>query len=384
MSSQSGSRFWFLVHSWIGLKLSLFMSFVLITGTIAVLSHEIDWLINPAMRAPASVAENEVDWGAAYDSVRQVYPEGRLLSLNRYHNDAFALSATMITEWRENTYLWFNPADGAYRGASSFYNVQRFFRNTHRHLMLPVSYGVPIVTALALPLLLSLLAGLIVYKKFWRGFLRWPRFHRKARIWLGDLHRLTGLWISWFLIIIALTSVFYFVEEFGLRGTPFPPPDALGERADQLPAQFTGADLDTAIANARATMPGLEIRRILFPSNSNGAIAIQGDHSAVLVRERANTVYIDPQTLEVAGSYRGENLDFYTRISEAADPLHFGNFASLPTQILWFVLGTGLSALSVTGVLIYVKRLRPGTSRKREYPGKEFNQSSQLVRGDAV
>jgi uncharacterized iron-regulated membrane protein len=367
MAKFSSSRLWFLVHSWIGLKLSLFMSFILITGTAAVFSHEIDWLLRPEMRASAAIPEQEVAWGDTYDSLQEVYPEARLISLNRYHNNAFALSATVVTEWRENSYLWFDPVDGSFLGPTSFYDVQRFFRNVHRHLMLPINIGVPVVTALALPLLVSLVAGLVVYKKFWRGFFRRPRFERKSRIWLGDLHRLAGLWSSWFIALIALTSVFYFAEEMGLRGSPFPRAEAVQQRNQSLPDGFDGAALEQAIAAARRELPALEIRRILFPGNSNGALAIQGDHSAWLVRPRANTVYVDPVTLQSAGQYTGEQLDFYTRISEAADPLHFGYFGGFLTQVIWFILGAAMSALTVTGIMIYARRLtKPATTAAKQ------------------
>ena len=384
MAKNSRSQLWFLVHSWIGLKLSLFMSFILMTGSIAVFRHEIDWLLKPELRASEAVPENQVAWGDAYDSLRQVYPEADLISLNRYHNEAFALNAVLVTEWGENSYLWFDPADGAFTGNTSFYGVQRFFRNVHRHLMLPITYGVPIVTALALPLLISLIAGFVVYKKFWRGFFRWPRFGRKPRIWLGDLHRLTGLWTSWFIALIALTSVFYFVEEFGLRGTPFPGPEALEQRRSTLPDGFDGAELDLAVYRARQVLPDLRIRRILFPGNRNRPIAIQGDNTAWLVRPRANTVYIDPVSLQVVGSYTGEELDFYTRISEAADPLHFGYFGGIWTQALWFVLGVLMSGLSITGILIYAKRIQGKTAGKKPIPEARTSTGRELSQGSAI
>ena len=37
--------------------------------------------------------------------------------------------------------------------------------------------------------------------------------------------------------------------------------------------------------------------------------------------------------------------------------LHFGTLGGLPTKILWFLFGAILTALSVTGVLIYSQRL---------------------------
>ena len=47
----------------------------------------------------------------------------------------------------------------------------------------------------------------------------------------------------------------------------------------------------------------------------------------------------------------------HTRISEAADPLHFGYFGGITTKILWFLLGLSMSAMAFTGVIIYSKRL---------------------------
>ncbi len=39
-------RVWLDLHRWVGLKLSILLSFVLITGTLATVSHEIDWLLD--------------------------------------------------------------------------------------------------------------------------------------------------------------------------------------------------------------------------------------------------------------------------------------------------------------------------------------------------
>ena len=41
---------WLNWHSWLGLKLSLLMLVICITGTIAVVSYEIDWLLDSDLR----------------------------------------------------------------------------------------------------------------------------------------------------------------------------------------------------------------------------------------------------------------------------------------------------------------------------------------------
>ena len=56
---RKSSRLWWHVHQWVGLKLAIFMSFICRTGPLAVLSSEIDWLLQPSLRvAPSSVACN--------------------------------------------------------------------------------------------------------------------------------------------------------------------------------------------------------------------------------------------------------------------------------------------------------------------------------------
>lgn len=358
-AKQSRDRLWFTIHSWIGLKLSLLMTFILATGTIAVFSYEIDWLLNPEMRANQRIAEDEVAWGAAFDSMRREYPAYRPLNLSRFQDNWFALQMLAQGSGGELVRVWFNPADGANLGMTSFFNVQRLFRELHRHLMLPLYIGIPLVTVLAFPLLISLVAGFVVYKKFWRGLFKWPRFGRNPRIWNGDLHRLLGLWGSWFIALIAITSIWYLVEQLGGRAPPFPAAEReMADRNAALPQQFDGAAIDLALQNARSELAGLEPGRILFPGNASAPLTIQGELSAVLVRPRANGVHIDPASLAVVGSYRGEDLDSHTRISEASDPLHFGYFGGIGTKLLWFILGLMMTAMSITGVVINAARLR--------------------------
>ena len=355
---QSRDRLWFAIHSWIGLKLSLLMVFILATGTIAVFSYEIDWLINPEMRASERVAAESTDWGAAFDTVRREYPEYRLLTLDRFQDNWFSLQLLAASPGGELVRIWLNPADGSLRGVTPFFNVQRLFRELHRHLMLPLNIGIPIVTFLAFPLLISLIAGFIVYKKFWKGWFRLPRFRRKRRIWHGDLHRLMGLWGSWFIALIAVTSIWYFVEQLGGRAPPSPAPEAeMSGRNAALPEGFSGAGLNLAVQAARQELPGLQISRVLFPGNPAAPLTIQGELSAALVRPRANSVGFDPLSLEIIGSFRGEDLGLHSRIAEAADPLHFGYFGGIVSKIIWFILGLMMTALSVTGVVVNASRL---------------------------
>ena len=76
-----------------------------------------------------------------------------------------------------------------------------------------------------------------------------------------------------------------------------------------------------------------------------------------LVRPRASYVAFDPADGSVLGSHRSRDAGLHQRISEMADPLHFGYFGGLLTKLVWFAFGAVLSALSITGIMVYGTRI---------------------------
>lgn len=65
---------WFNLHSWLGIKLAVFLCFVLVTGTLAVMSHEIDWLTNSAKRVTPLPQSENVQWALIYGRAKQQSP----------------------------------------------------------------------------------------------------------------------------------------------------------------------------------------------------------------------------------------------------------------------------------------------------------------------
>ena len=65
----------------------------------------------------------------------------------------------------------------------------------------------------------------------------------------------------------------------------------------------------------------------------------------------------DPISGALLAKNKGEDLSIHARISEAADPLHFGTFAGLPSKLVYFVFGIVLSILAITGTYIYGMRI---------------------------
>jgi uncharacterized iron-regulated membrane protein len=350
---RKASRLWFDVHSWVGLKLSLFLSFVLITGTIAVLSNELDWLTHDSMRVAPQPATERASWGEIYESLKNTYPDWQFSYLREPVDPWFTVLAYGRTPDVHTRLIDVDPYTAKVKGDRHWMSFQRFFRNSHRHLMLPTRIGVPIVSALAFLMIASMITGLVVYKKFWRGFFKMPR-RRNPRIFNGDLHRLLGLWSFWFLPVIALTSVFYFAESLGWRAPPFGKP----EKATPIDSNLDGEQIDVYAQRALQALPGLRIALVLPPTKAGDSLVFQGyTDNTWLVRARASYVAMDPADGRVLGAHRSKDANLHQRIAEMADPLHFGTFGGITTKLIWFVFGAILSALAVTGVVIYAKRL---------------------------
>lgn len=350
VKKRKGARVWWAVHQWVGLKLSLFMAFILFTGTLAVVSHEIDWALQPSLRVDPASVEGPVDWpgiaarAAAHPRVAKVrMMEAPVAS-------AFAVKVMVEDEGGDLFYLHAHPTTAAIQGEGPWAGAQRILRNLHRHLNLPTKIGVPIVAFLGFLLLISLVTSLVVYKKWWRGFAK-PLRARDARTWWGDFHRLSGVWSLWFVALMALTSIWYFAESTGLRAPPHPRVEAAP------PAQRPAPDLAPAFAAALAAYPELAVRRVILPDEKRALLQVQGDYRAVLVRPRSNAVWVDPASEEVLLKTDGRDLNVHQRISEMADPLHFGTFGGYWTKVPWFLFGLLLTGLALSGAAIYSLRI---------------------------
>lgn len=363
-------RLWFTLHSWVGLKLSLFMAFILVTGTLAVLANEIDWLLDPSLRARPQQGDT-ASWGSWAEAVQRAYPDAYLLSLQRPIDPWFAARASVLAKDGTLRYVHVNPWTARVQGDHHFVTAQRILRNTHRHLMLPVQWGVPIVCSLALLLMVSLASSVVIYKRWWRGFFVLPRRDNPRR-WWGDWHRLIGVWSLWFVALIALTGIWYAVEQLGGAA---PGAERFGKLArppaDAQAPRYAASEIDAAVAAAQAAFPELAIDAISLPQAAGDPLLVEGQATALLVRERSNVVAVDVATRALRGQARGEQLSLHQRIAEAADPLHFGTWGGLPSKLAWFLFGALLTALALTGAWLYALRLR-ASLRDAQTPGWEM------------
>lgn len=340
---------WWTLHHWAGLKLSLLLTVVMATGTLATVAHELDWLARPSMRV-AVQDRPYAGWGAWVEAVRAVAP-APVEEIDAPQGRGYAIDVSFEDAQRR---VQVDPWTAKVTGVTGYFTIQRALREFHRHLMLPTDIGLPIVSVLSLPLLALFATSFLVYKKWWRGFRRVPKAPKgrrgDGRRFAGELHRWLGLWSLPFLLLMGLSGLWYFVEWAGGEAPKVKKP------ALTAAAPPSAAAIDDAVASAQAAYPALRVRGLRFPED--GGVVVVGQAQAVLVRDDANAVFWDLAQHRPAGLRDARTLSPHQRLSEAADPLHFGTWGGLASKLLWFAFGAALTVLSATGAVIYVARLQ--------------------------
>ncbi|WP_341963806.1 PepSY domain-containing protein [Pseudomonas sp. RC10] len=175
MPDKSRSRRWFLIHSWMALPIWFFVLFVCVTGTLAVVSEEIVWLTHPEARAtkPSDTAVL-MSYDQMIEKMKQASP-GLIVQSIRPHNEPH-FAATMQVSYSDGRLaeVYVNPYTGLIQGESPAFNFKKFTRALHGWLLVPFSNGYSwgwyAVSFLGVLLMGSVVTGVVVYKRFWRGF----------------------------------------------------------------------------------------------------------------------------------------------------------------------------------------------------------------------
>ncbi len=355
------TRLWFLWHSWLAMPVWAFLFFVCLTGTIAVVSTEINWLVDPSMRA--SGGGEPLPPSALIAAAEAAAPGGRVSSLS-WGGSHMAVGARMAMPDGTFTTAWVNPVTGAVQGMSTGNSFREFFRALHGWL-LTFPTGWYLVTLLAIPLLGSLITGMVVYKRFWRSFyqprIRWSQ---APRVMWGDLHRVAGTWSIWFIAIIAVTSLWFLIYialihlGLGLGGGK---PPVMVER-EQIPVTATApkVDADAILTAAITALPDMRLRYLGLPGTAYEPATVYGSSGqAPLLPDYVRVNPFTATVIAVEGGLDGASGVELTRTVMRA--LHTGDFGGLPIKLVWFTFGLLMTLLVFSGMLIWMKRTARAT-----------------------
>ena len=345
----------FQVHLWLGLLLSLYVIVISLSGTTLVFEDEIRAASMPQVHYDATrVAPLRSVMTQAHDR----FPASRLsyITLPQKESPRWSLFLEDANGKSRTVYADAFTGEPQMHGGKLFID---WMLELHVYLLMgPTGFVVNCAAGIGL-LLLSITGAVLWWPgvRLWRRALgvslrsRWKRINY-------DLHSAVGIWtlfiVSWwgftavcFLFPTQVTAVVNAVSPLkGMKEpqTPKPPPSS------------EVASLESIVAQQPAISPGF-LSGISLPDKPGGKVVLYVDRRSPGDFTHRDIDTFDGHTGKLLTVWHyGEKQSLGDWLVWLVYPLHFGTLWGLPVKILWALLGVGLAALSVTGVLMYWNR----------------------------
>lgn len=389
----SGQYVAFLIHSFFGLKLTLLLTLVLASGTLAVFAKEIDWLIFSEMRV--TPYDTRLSEGELMDKLQAAYPERGLSNFSpNSHFPYTAASATFNDDAGGFRTAWIDPYTGEVKGDTPLLTIGTFLSFLHASLFLPV-IGRSLVNAFGIFTMISLIAGLIAVPKFWRYFLRTPRTNN-IRAFLSDAHKIVGVWSIWFLLVMGVTGTWWFYKNplVSYAGAPqLHEPYARKPILDYAELDKFGSLAPRALSAeqiaqvVKEAYPDLKITALTPPEHNADPYTVTGSLGEWLVGERANRIWINPFDGSIISKDMVSDNTFMQRFDRSMRPIHYGTWAvsglsDLLVKTIWFIFGLLMTGLALSGLVLNYKRTKRSARIvvNRSQIGRRFIKSLHIIK----
>jgi uncharacterized iron-regulated membrane protein len=370
------NRFWFQLHGWCSLPIWLVFCFVCLTGTIAVISHELTWLTNPAARASNPQQLPAKPLAEIVDVVKQAYPTADIRTVMVF--EPYLVHAVIFADHdKPQAIAYVNPYSGAIQQVNQGLTFIGFMRALHGWLLFPwqssYSIGYYLVSMMALVMLGALITGLIIYKKFWQSFTKPKlRVHQGKKTFLADLHRLAGVWSLWFLLLMSATGLWYLTQAILWHADIDISPHAPLVHATELPEPLSTSSAAAPNISAKAIEPTIDFAKALtiaqqrftdfqpkyitMPEHSRDMYHLMGRGDWLFYDNYAYKLSINPWTGAIAAEQSPAKMTPLQHVMHLADPLHYGTLAGIWTKLIWFLFGLLITGMSITGFMLWQQR----------------------------
>lgn len=389
-SQNKASRFILtLLHRWAGLVLAVFLFIAGLTGTIISWDHELDEWLNPHLFERQSQGDPLSPLDLA-DRLEASDPRLRVTSLSLElepgYNLVLGVDARINPDTAKPYDLGFDqialdPVSGEIRGARmwgeisfSRENLLPFLYKLHYSMHIPdvfdLKFGMLFMGILAIVWTIDCFIALWIsfpnLKSWYKSLtFRWRQGSFKLTF---DLHRSGGVWVWGALLIIAVSSVSMNLYDEVMRPivSAFSPlnPDPFVLRTPSSHDQSIEPLIDRRqiieIASQEVKTRGWEtpMGRIFYePDYGIYGVTLHGPGKNHADFGLGNPwLYYDGQN----GTYLGDRIpgsgSFGDIFLEAQFPLHSGRILGLPGRIMVSILGLVVAMLSLTGIMIWIRK----------------------------
>lgn len=362
-------RIWKL-HSWIGLFCALALTVIGLTGSVLVFHQEISDTLAPettlnqnyspdAQRLPVSQLTQTVE-----SKFPNFWIRGWLFNHQSPHRDKAYVMERGGDEWH---ILYVDPYTGETAERPYGYNetLYGWFINLH-YTFFADHVGMAIAGIFALGFLFLAITGIYLHRPFFKTLFK-LRWGASARIFFSDLHKAVGIATIPMNLIFGITGAYWNISHV-LHDLI----EHAHEDEHAIAVEYPGrADkLDALASISDQSIPGYSLNYIYFPTEEDPTFYLYGQHpgAGVLNSPYGSSVWVKAESGEVTHSSDLSKAGFWAQVLDSFEPLHFGSFAGLGSQILWCLAGLSPAALSLTGTIMFFKR---GRRKKKKRPLEE-------------
>ncbi len=362
--SRGAVKVWSKVHTWTSVISTVFLLLLCITGLPLIFNHELNHAlydeVEPAKLA-ADAPSADLDTVVANGLARMPGQAVQFMFWDRDEPEIIWLSVgkTVDSDSQHNRLVKLDSRTAQFLEEVDFrsrltYVIYRLHVDMYAGLTGKLFLGL-----MGLLFCVAIISGVVLYwpstRKLDFGAMRRDR-PRLVR-WL-DLHNLLGVVTVVWALTVGFTGVINTWADLIFKLWQNDQLAAMTLAYKDRPVPQGPTSVDRAVAAAREAMPGMKPSFVAFPGNSfssksHYAVFMRGE--TALTSRLLRPALIEAETGKLTDS---RDLPLYATALLVSQPLHFGDYGGMPLKIIWAVLDIATIAVLITGLYLWVVRLR--------------------------
>ncbi|MGA9652002.1 PepSY-associated TM helix domain-containing protein [Pedobacter sp.] len=350
----------FKLHGWLGLLAGLFFLFYGITGSLLMFRGDLDRYFNAELHELKPIGK-AIGADSIYRNLVRTHPNLKKIVLhdfpiNRY--DSYEFMAYKNEQELTENYLYYicvDPYSGKILREGSYSGLQPSFFRWLYSLHYSLQLGRPgklFSGVIGLVMLLSLLTGLVVYRKhFWDALrFRAGLNFKNSRTAVSSLHRIIGVWAMLFTALLFFTGFWMDKEHFSPSSWKINPP---------IKNILVGVNIDSLVSRSKKLIKGFEPIAVNIPTTPGIPVQVRGHMPSsgnFLYRGKASGFFFDQDSGKLLKTTIIEKELFAARFEAWVYQLHIGAFGGNLLRWFYVLLGLLPGFLSITGGILWLKR----------------------------
>lgn len=359
-------RTWTRLHKWSSLVCTVFMLLLCLTGLPLIFHHEIGHLLGTEVEAPRMPAGTpHVPLDRVLAAAQAKHPD-RVVQFSSPDEDDPDIWFVTLTPTPDPTDDFRSVAVDARTGevlAQPRFDEGFMWVMFKLHVDLFAGLaGKLFLGFMGLLLLVAIVSGVVLYAPFMRK-LRFGdvRRDRSPRVRWLDLHNLLGITTLTWAFVVGATGMINTWADLLIKYWQHDQLSALlaPYQGQPLVPVAERASVQKAYDAALAHVPGNKLWFTAFPGTAFSSphhftFFLKGD--TPLTSRLPRPVLVDARTAQVTAA---PDLPWYLTALMLSQPLHFGDYAGLPMQILWAVLDVATIIVLGSGLYLWLRRRQP-------------------------